>query len=180
MQHLTAEASVMGRSCPKMVCHQQHKNPNNRLFCAPCQLHPARTRAGNNGHGDNGDCSASSGGNSPTQLWEGTCSCHQLRAARQVSDLGCPQEGVCPVGLSQDAGSGSECLLKVSLQGNPLAMLSWSLWGAGMGEGGPGCAGCTRGCSITAVTCLYIHCKDTRRRFLLLTLTHPKTSTRSH
>lgn len=43
---------------------------------------------------------------------------------------GALKKGVCPVGCSEDAGSGSECLLKVSLQGNPLPMLSWSLWDA--------------------------------------------------
>lgn len=42
-------------------------------------------------------------------------------------------------------------------------------WGAWRGEAGPDCAGCTRGCSINAVTCTYTHYKDTWRRFLLLT-----------
>lgn len=69
-QPLNPKAFAVGRSCPKAVCHPRHSNPNNQPLCAPCQLQrgPDEGGWGDNGCGDNGDCSGplcSLGGGSP-------------------------------------------------------------------------------------------------------------------
>lgn len=130
---MTPEASAVGRSCPKVVCHQQHKNPNNRPLCAPCQLQPGRDQGGGTmAVGTMGIVRAPPEEAAPRSPGRGPAAVTSSELPGKWQIWGALKKGVCPVGRSQDAGSGSECLLKVSLQRNPLPMLSWSLWRAGM------------------------------------------------
>lgn len=111
-QLLNPEAFAVGRSCPKAVCHPRHSNPNNQPLCAPCQLQRGRDEGwrGDNGCGDNGDCSGrlcSLGGGSPGR---GPVAVTSSELPNKWQIWGALKKGMCLLGRSRDAESGSDCI----------------------------------------------------------------------